>query len=99
MEILSDYGLSGPEWDTHTMYLSFGHYYTGVSERQALRFTAIHEFGHALGFLHEQTANNAPQTVLTDCLVWVAGSMKEKYMMMPTVMNAELPIDPIHSNL
>ncbi len=57
-------GLSSPEWDTHTMYLSFGHYYTGVSERQALRFTAIHEFGHALGFLHEQTADNVPQSCI-----------------------------------
>jgi hypothetical protein len=57
-------GLSGPEWDTHTMYLSLGHYYTGVSELKGLRFTAIHEFGHALGFLHEQTADNVPQSCI-----------------------------------
>lgn len=56
---------NNPEWRTHTMYLSFGHYYFYVTDKEkALRFTAIHEFGHALGFLHEQTANNVPESCL-----------------------------------
>lgn len=50
------------EWQTYTMYLSFGDYY-GLGP-QGLRYTAIHEFGHALGFLHEQTALDVPESCL-----------------------------------
>lgn len=68
-----------PEWRTHTMYLSFGPYYYFIESKKALRFTAIHEFGHALGFLHEQTADNVPESCL-ERLEQLGGSRNERKM-------------------
>lgn len=56
--------ISDEEWRTHTLYISFGHYYNFIDRNKALRFTAIHEFGHALGFLHEQVADKVPESCL-----------------------------------
>lgn len=68
---------SNAEWETFTMYLGLGHFYPEVAEKQGLRFTAIHEFGHALGFLHEQTANNVPQSCI-DMLPSMGGRKDER---------------------
>lgn len=55
-----------PEMQTWSMYLN-SQYYNDPWPRR-LRFLAMHEFGHALGFLHTQTTDGTPADCISESI-------------------------------